>query len=43
MKTSLQSYILYEEQRRRPNEPHGIPWPLLNIWNIYAALNFSIF
>lgn len=38
MKTSLQSYILYEEQRA--NEPLGIRRPLLNIWNIYAALNF---
>lgn len=43
MKTSLQSYILYKEQRPIPNEPHGIPWPLLNIWNIYAALNFFFF
>lgn len=43
MKTSLQSYILYKEQRAIPNEPLGIPWPLLNIWNIYAALNFFFF
>lgn len=40
MKTSLQSYILYKEQRPIPNEPRETPWPLLNIWNIYAALNF---
>lgn len=41
MNASLQSCILYQEQRQIPNDPHGIPWPFLNIWNISAALNLT--
>lgn len=41
MNASLQSYILYQEQRQILNDPHGIPWPFLNIWNLSAALNLT--
>lgn len=40
--TILQRYILYNGTKGLPQRaPRDPLWPLLNTWNIYAALNFS--